>query len=164
MIIALLFLAAIAIVLFVLAYSMGNGLHWQGLEAGSKMLKNMLPILIMAYLLTGFVEVLTPPQLIQGWLGPEAGWKGIFLGSAAGALLPGGPLVVFPLLAAVYKMGASMGAMVALISGWSMWGLILFSFEIPIMGVGFSLARISASLLFPPLAGFMAQYLFAGGF
>jgi uncharacterized membrane protein YraQ (UPF0718 family) len=153
-----------AILLFLLAYRMGNGLHWQGMKAAAGMLKSMLPILLIAYILTGFVEVLTPVQLVRDWLGAEAGWKGIFLGSAAGALLPGGPFMVFPLIAAVYKMGAGLGTMVALISGWSMWGLILFSFEIPIMGIGFSVVRMSSSLIFPPLAGFLAQYLFAGGF
>ena len=114
--------------------------------------------------LSGLIEVLLPAALVRTWLGTEAGLRGPIVGSIAGAFMPGGPYVVFPIMATLYRAGASLGTTVSLVTGWALWGVVTVAFEIPIMGPRFSAIRIGISLLMPTLAGFLAQALFGSGF
>ena len=117
---ALIILVVLAVITSALAYKRGDGSHIKGFEISKKTLINMWPLLIIAFLMAGFIEVAVPPELIRSWLGQEAGLRGVFIGSIAGALIPGGPYVAFPIIASVFKAGAGLGTAVAFITGWAM--------------------------------------------
>ncbi len=160
MLIALLFLFAMTVVLLTVAYRRGGETHIQGLKTGAKMLKNTLPLLILAFILAGFIQVAVPPEMIKSWLGEEAGWKGIVIGTLAGALIPGGPYVTFPIFAAIFQAGASIGTAVSLITGWAMLGVGQLPFELALLGPRFTVARLSTVFWVPFIAGAIAQYIF----
>ena len=106
------------------------------------------------------MTALVSPEAVTQWVGREAGLRGLLVGTAAGALTPGGPFIAFPLLAVLLKGGASIGAVTAYLSAWALLGLHrVVAFEIPILGWRFAAIRFVVSLVAPPLLGFLAQLL-----
>jgi len=111
-------------------------------------------------MVSGLLQVAVPPELIQSWLGEGSGWKGIMIGGLAGALIPGGPYVSFPIIASIFHAGASLGTIVAFITGWAMLGIGQLPFEIALIGPKFLLVRISLVFTIPFIAGWMATLIF----
>ncbi|MBO8128673.1 MAG: permease [Peptococcaceae bacterium] len=160
MITTIIILFLMFIVLFVIAYRKGDGSHLKGLKTGAHMFKGIIPLLLLAFLLSGLIEVAIPPELIQSWLGDQAGFKGIFISTLVGALIPGGPYVSFPIIAAIFNAGAGIGTAVALITGWALLGVGQLPFEAALVGPRFMITRLSLVFIVPPLAGLIAQALF----
>jgi len=132
----------------------------RGFQLGWLTLKRNTALLILAFIIVGYVNVLSPTQLVQEWIGPETGVRGLILAELIGMLLPGGPYVVFPLIAVLYHAGAGLGPAVTLITSWSTQALLTISFELPFMGWRFSAIRWGLGLLIPLLAGAAAISLF----
>lgn len=153
---ATLILAAVAAVMLVVARHKEPGLASKGLMLGLKSLSAQLPLLLTAFLLAGFVEALVPAEVVQRWLGVGAGFKGILIGSMAGAMLPFGPYVVFPMAAAIRAAGAGEATIIAFSTGWMMWSSNKLAYEMATLGPGFSWRRLALLGLFPPLAGVLA--------
>lgn len=128
-----------------------------GVTVGMQTLRRTGVLLVLAFIIVGYVNVLGTEQLIQRWIGAGAGWSGLMLAELVGMLLPGGPYVVFPLIGALYQAGASIGAAVVLISSWALLALISVAFELPLMGWRFTLVRWGLGLPIPVLAGAVAQ-------
>ena len=84
------------------------------------------------------------------------------LGSIAGALTPGGPFVNLPIAVGLFKAGASIGVMVAYITGWSLWAIARLPIEVGLLGWKFTLIRLASVLIFPPIAGLIANFFFSG--
>ena len=116
--------------------------------------KNAL-LILMAFIIVGFVTALSPDKLVQAWIGPTSGWQGILLAEIVGMLLPGGPYVVFPLIAILAQAGAGLAPVITLITSWSTQSLLTISFELPFMGWRFTAIRWGIGLIIPMLAGFM---------
>jgi uncharacterized membrane protein YraQ (UPF0718 family) len=68
-------------------------------------------------------------------------------------LLPGGPYVVFPLVAVLYRAGAGMGSAITLVASSTMLALPSMAFELPFMGHRFAAVRWGLGLAFPLLVG-----------
>ena len=117
-------------------------------------------VLLIAFLIVGYVDVLSPTQLIQDWIGPKTGFRGIALAEFIGMLLPGGPYVVFPLIAILYNSGAGIGPAVTIITSWSTQALLTVGFELPFMGWRFAVVRWGLGLLAPLFTGVVAMWLF----
>jgi uncharacterized membrane protein YraQ (UPF0718 family) len=152
---------AIAIVLLLVAYLQGDNLHLSGLKKGGHMLVQVLPLLIAAFVIAGMVQVLVPKELIAKWLGPESGFKGILLGSLAGGLTPGGPVVNFPIVASIYKSGAGIGTVVAYVTAWSLISVVRFPLEVSLISPKFAFIRLACTFFFPPIAGLIAHAIFS---
>jgi len=73
-------LVTLVLLLAVLAYFQGDGRHLSGLSKGTKMLLTIFPAFVCASLISGYIQVLLPEAVIQGWLGKESGLKGIAVG------------------------------------------------------------------------------------
>ena len=162
MLIPTIVMAVMAFIFFIIAYRKGGNAHIEGLQTTWDMTISIIPLLIFAFLVAGFVQVLLPSELVARWVGGESGIKGIFIGSVAGALTPGGPFVCFPIAAGLLKAGAGNGTMVAYITGWSVWAINRLPMEIGILGWKFTLIRALSTLILPPLAGLLAHVLFSG--
>ncbi len=158
MLIPTLVLYGIAGVLVILTLRQGKN-PWEGLRSGLELFQRLGVLLLAAFLLAGFLQVAAPEELVETWLGAEAGLKGILLGSVAGMLIPAGPYVVFPIVDSLYQAGAGIGTVVALVSGWSLWNLGRLPYELSLVGYRFTLARMATSAIFPPLAGVLAVLL-----
>lgn len=153
-------LVALAAVMLFIAWRRGDGSHRQGISLGWQTLKRTLPLLLLAFLIVGYVEVLSPQDLVEALIGPETGWRGVLVAEVVGMLLPGGPYVVFPLIGALYQAGAGLGQTITLITSWATLAFISVTFELPFMGWRFTAVRWSLSLVIPLLTGLLAQLLF----
>jgi uncharacterized membrane protein YraQ (UPF0718 family) len=155
-------MGSLALILLVLGYYRGEGEHITGLKISYTMILEILPMLIFAFIVAGMVQILIPKEMISRWVGAESGIRGIIIGSIAGGLAPGGPYVSMPIAAGLLKSGAGIGTMVAFLTGWSLWAVGRLPLEIGIMGWKFALIRFVSIFIFPPIAGFIAQYFFSG--
>ncbi len=157
MLVPTLIMAAIAAAMLLLAIRKGDGSHVEGTKEGMRMLLEIAPMFLLAMLVAGMAQVLIPKDVIAGWIGPESGMRGILIGSFAGALVPSGPVVSFPIVAGLMNAGAGLGTLVALITGWSLWSVSRLPMEVGILGWKFTAVRLMSVLLFPPLAGLIAH-------
>ncbi len=156
---ATLILIVLALALLSFAYRRQDGSHRRAFVIGWSTMRRTLPLLIVAFIIVGYVNALEPQALVRSWIGPGTGLKGVFIGIAAGLLLPGGPYVVFPLIGSIYRSGAGLGPTLAMITSWSTLALLSVSFELPFMGWRFSLLRLSLGLGMPILIGLLASAL-----
>jgi uncharacterized membrane protein YraQ (UPF0718 family) len=150
-------LAVVAAILLVFAFWRGRDLPMAGLWAAGRTLWRNLLILVLGFVIAGLVQVLVPNELIAQWLGAQAGIKGILVGCVAGGLLPGAPYSVFPLVAALYRGGAGMGAVVGFVTAWSLWSVSRLPLEIALLCSGPALMRYGITFIVPPLAGLLAH-------
>jgi uncharacterized membrane protein YraQ (UPF0718 family) len=162
MLIPTIIMGALAVILFLMGYYKGGGQHIIGMKSGLRMTAQILPLLIFSFIAAGMVQVLVPQQLLSKWVGTESGMRGIFIGTVAGSLAPGGPYVSLPVAAGLLQAGAGVGTMVAFLTGWSLWAVSRLPMEVGIMGWRFTLIRIASTFFFPPIAGLIAQMIAAG--
>jgi uncharacterized membrane protein YraQ (UPF0718 family) len=150
-------LAAVAAVLLAIAFWRGRDLPLAGLRTAGYTLWRNLPILLLGFVVAGLAQVLIPKELITGWLGAEAGFKGVLVGCVAGGLVPGAPYAAFPLVAALYQSGASLGAVVGFISAWALWSVSRLPVEIALIDPKPALVRYVVTFAVPPVAGLLAE-------
>ena len=161
MLIPTIIMGVIAVALLYIAYQRGGGEHVVGLKSAGNLLVQILPLLIFAFIVAGMIQVLIPRELIAKWVGVESGLRGILIGSVLGGLMPGGPMTSLPVAAGLLRVGASIGTMVAFLTGWSLLAFTRLPMEIGIMGWKFSLIRLACVFFFPPIAGLIASKLFS---
>lgn len=146
---------ALALILFII--NSRSGKQWDGIRAGVKQLITALPVILLALLLAGLLEVLIPEEFIKRWLSQEAGFTGILLGTFGGMLMAFGPYAAYPIIATIYYAGAGMGTTVALIAGWTYLTIVRVPFETGFLGLKFSLLRIALHFPFCLAAGAIAH-------
>lgn len=150
---------AVALVLAVAAYIKGGERHILGVTEAIKTLLLVLPTLIGAFLIAGYVRVLMPEDVVREWLGEESGLKGVFVGYLAGTLTFGGPFISLPIAASLYHAGGSVQTVTTYITSWALWGGGIIFYEFSILGPRLFTIRIATSILFPLLAGIIAGSL-----
>jgi len=151
-------LSVLALIGMAICCAKGRVFFLNGIDASLSTLQQVLPKLLGAFFLAGFAQVLAPKDLINKWMGAKSGLKGIIIATMAGAFTPGGPLTSFPLIAALYKLGADYGPLVAYLTSWEILGLQrILIWEIPFMGIKFVLLRYAVSLVLPIIAGITAK-------
>ena len=161
MLIPTIIMGVLAINLLYIGYQRGGGEHVFGLKSAGNLLLQILPLLIFAFIVAGMIQVLIPRELISTWVGAESGFRGVLIGSVLGGLMPGGPIISLPIAAGLLRVGASVGTMVAFLTGWSLLAFSRLPMEIGIMGWKFALIRLACVFFFPPIAGLIANKLFS---
>ena len=161
MLIPTIIMGVIAIALLIIGYQRGGGEHILGLKSGGTLLLQILPLLIFAFIIAGMVQVLVPTEVISKWVGTESGLRGILIGTVVGGFMPGGPMTCLPIAAGLLRVGASVGTMVAFMTGWSLIGFSRMPLEIGIMGWKFTLIRLACTFFFAPIAGLLANAFFS---
>jgi len=156
---ATLILWIITLILLFFSWRDGKETVRQGAEMAWETTKQNALLILLAFIIVGFVNVLSPEDLVTAWIGPGSGWTGILLAEVLGMLLPGGPYVVFPLIAILFQAGAGMAPVITLITSWATQSLLSISFELPFMGWRFALLRWGLGLMIPLLAGFAALFI-----
>ena len=150
---------ALTVILTIVAYF--RGVHLDGWRLGAKTISDNLLLLLASFAVAGLARVLIPLELVNRWLGAQAGFRGILVGCVAGGLVPGSPYSVFPIVASFYEAGASIGTVVGFVTAWSLWSVSRLPLEMSIVGPKVALSRYLSTLVFPPLAGLVAQVFFA---
>ena len=152
-----LILAVVATILLAIAFWRGRDLPLAGLLAAWRTLWRNLALLLLGFLVAGLAQVLIPRDLITRWLGIQAGVKGILIGCVIGGLVPGAPYATFPLVAALYRAGASLGAVVGFVCAWSLWSVSRLPVEIALIDAKPALVRYGITFVVPPIAGLLAE-------
>ena len=147
--------------LVIYAWTRNDGSLRNGTVLAWSTAKRNAALLVVAFIIVGYVNVLSPTQLVQEWIGPDSGWSGLFLAEIIGMLLPGGPYVVFPLIAVLYGAGAGLGPAITLITSWATQALLTITIELPFMGWRFAAIRWGLGIIVPVLAGAVAQLIFS---
>lgn len=138
----------------------GPELALAGLLQGGRTLLSVIPLLIAAFLIAGLTQTLVTREVVSRWLGVESGWRGIALACLAGALMPGGPYVYYPIAAALLAAGASLGALVAFVTAKNLWTVTRLPMEFALLGPQLTVVRFLVTLILPPLLGVLAEVLF----
>ncbi len=121
----------------------------------------ILPRVLAGCLLGAFIAEILPHEKISRSLGPNSGLKGLLIGTAFGAILPGGPFTVYPVAAALLTVGADFGAAIAMVVSWTLIGYgRAIVWELPILGADFTLWRVVISLPLPVLAGALGRFVY----
>ena len=154
-------MGSLAIAPLLWGYFRGQGEHIAGLKSTGAMLIQIIPLLIAAFIVAGMVQTLLSQEAVSRWIGAESGWRGLFLGTIAGGLAPGGPYVSLPIAAGLLRSGAGIGTMVAFLTGWSLWAVSRLPMEVGILGWKLTLIRLASTFFLPPVAGWIAQTFFA---
>lgn len=115
------------------------------------------PKILCGFFIAAAVPILLPPEQLTRWVGQDSGTRGLLVAALAGALVPGGPMMIFPLAASFRLAGASTATMITFVTAWSLYGINrTVIWEMSFLHVNFVLLRVAISLPLPLLAGWLA--------
>lgn len=154
---SLIALLVVALALAALALARGGGTFGAGLRAGGVQLGRILPVLLIAFLITGFIDVLLPPGLVEAWLSDASGWRGIGIAWLAGILTPGGSIIGMPLAAGLFQAGVGISVLVTYLTSMALLSVLRVPIELGFLGPRLTALRVLASLFLPPVAGLLAR-------
>src|SRR5438045_5370454 len=121
----------------------------------------ILPRVLAGCLLGAFIAEILPHEKISRSLGPNSGLNGLLIGTAFGAILPGGPFTAYPVASALLAVGADFGATIAMVVSWTLIGYgRAVAWELPILGTDFTLWRLLISLPLPVVAGAFGAFVY----
>ena len=156
-------MSAAAFLLAILALVRGGwSLVGRGLFIGLETCLQVLPLLVAAFTVAGLISVLISREQIERWLGRGSGLKGVALAATAGALVPGGPYVYFPLAATFLCAGAEIGTAIAFVTAKNLWTLTRLPMEMALLTPEITCIRYLSTFVFPILLGLAANFLFSG--
>lgn len=146
-----------AILLAAFAMSRRDESLRQGLTRAVEQFVRIVPRMICALVAAGFMVKFIPTDIIGRFLGAEAGFTAILIGSVTGMLIPSGPVIAFAIAAAFANEGASVPALVSFITCWTLYAAHrVLIFEAPLLGLSFMRLRMLSVMILPFLAGTMA--------
>jgi uncharacterized protein len=154
-------LLGLVVTMAVAAFVKDPGLPIAGVRASVRLLGSVWIEIALGFILAGLVEVLISPTLLSRYLGHEQGLRGIAIGWLTGLILPGGPYLLFPMVASLFGKGAAPGPLITLVAAKTLISPIrMLTYEAPLLGWPLTLARLLPGLLVPPLLGVVGQILF----
>jgi len=116
----------------------------------------LVPVIIPAIISAGFVAQILPSEEIGRWVGPESGFTGAMIAAAFGALMPTGPMLILPVVAALLSADAGVAQMLALLNAWMMMNVQrLVLYDIPLAGVSLTARRFTFGMLLTPVAALL---------
>jgi len=153
--------ALITLVLLALVHAKGGDAS-AAVQEGLASVAKMLPVLAFALVAASCLVYLVPAELVAKWVGKDSGARGILVGSVAGMIVPpGGPIVVYAIVAGLVKSGAGLASMVAFVTAYNLLAVHRFPFELTMVGWKFLALRLASVIVLAPLAGFLAVGLAA---
>ena len=146
------------IILGAYSYSRGDDSFKKGLLRGLEQFTIIVPRMICALIAAEFMALLIPTEIISQFLGMEAGLIAILIGSLTGLIIPSGPVIAFSIAVTFSNAGASMPAVIAFLTAWSLFSAHrILIFEIPLLGPSFLRLRLISVLTLPILSGLLTM-------
>jgi uncharacterized membrane protein YraQ (UPF0718 family) len=159
---SLLLLLAMVLIAEVIALLWRPEMPLQALKGSARLLRGVWLDLLLGFVFAGLADVLIPPSVLSRWLGNQRPTQAILVGWAVGLLMPGGPYLVFPILAGLFQKGAAPGPLITLITAKTLLSPVrMLTYEAPLMGWPLTLARLIPGVLLPPVMGIVGEWLFA---
>lgn len=153
---------ALVIVALILFVALAAKDPLKGREAAQNSLAtfvNILLLIVAGILLGSVIQVVVPKDVIAKTLGTESGLVGILLATVLGAIIPGGPYVLLPVLASLYAAGADLSSIIAFIVAWSTIALGRVPFELAFFDQKIVAIRIIAGIPLPIIAGYLTKII-----
>jgi len=133
----------------------------RGFQSSGRLFSGVWMELALGFVLAGLLDVLIPSPVLSRWLGDEHLGQGILVGWAAGLVMPGGPYLVFPVVANLLKSGAAPGPLIALLTAKTLVSPVrMLTYEAPLLGWPMTLARLIPGVLLPPALGWVGHWLY----
>jgi uncharacterized protein len=144
------------VILGAYAYTRGDDSFKKGLVRGLEQFTIIVPRMICALIAAEFLAMLIPTEFISQFLGRDAGLVAILIGSLTGLAVPSGPVISFSIAATFANAGASIPAVIAFLTAWSLFSAHrILIYEIPLLGVSFLRLRLLSVLILPVLSGML---------
>ncbi|MDP3342391.1 hypothetical protein [Frigidibacter sp.] len=122
----------------------------------------LLPKIFGGILLATALGLSLPRARVLALIGPDSGWRGLMIAAVAGAVMPGGPHVIYPLTVALMAAGADMAAGVTIVSAWILLSLNrTLVWELSFIPVEFVAMRFLLTLPVPVMLGLVVRALAA---
>jgi uncharacterized membrane protein YraQ (UPF0718 family) len=158
---SLLILLALVLIAELIALIWRPDLPLQALKGSARLLRGVWLDLLLGFIFAGLADVLIPQPVLSRWLGSQRPAQAILVGWAAGLLIPGGPYLVFPVLAGLFQKGAAPGPLITLITAKTLLSPVrMLTYEAPLLGWPLTLARLIPGVLLPPFMGILGAWLF----
>jgi len=158
---SLLILLGLTVVALAVALIWDPQLALRGFRSTGRLLGSVWMELALGFILAGLLDVLIPPPVLSRFMGGDRLGQGILVGWAAGLIMPGGPYLVFPVVANLLRSGAEPGAVISLLTAKTLVSPIrMLTYEAPLLGWPITLARLIPGVLLPPVLGWIGQWLF----
>jgi uncharacterized membrane protein YraQ (UPF0718 family) len=120
---------------------------------------DILPKMAAGCLIGVFSTLLIPREAVARLVGAESGLAGLVIATVAGAIMPGGPVTVYPVAGAFLLAGADVGAALAFVTSWTLLGYArALVWELPFFGAHFVLWRMAIAPAFPVIVGLLGRY------
>jgi uncharacterized membrane protein YraQ (UPF0718 family) len=136
---------------------------FKSIEIGSFSLVRISLLILSGIFLGSFVGTFLPREFVSQLLGKESGFYGILLGTVFGAVMPGGPYVIFPIVSSLFASGASVPPLIAMIFAWQCISLTRIPTDLGYLAVveGEKLVwvRVILGVPIPVIAGFLASII-----
>jgi uncharacterized protein len=159
---SLIILLVMVVVAEIVALYWRPDLPLEALKGSARLFRGVWLDLLLGFIFAGLADVLIPQPVLSRWLGSERPGQGILVGWAVGLLIPGGPYLVFPILAGLFKKGAAPGPLITLITAKTLVSPVrMLTYEAPLLGWPLTLARFVPGVLLPPFMGLIGAWLFA---
>lgn len=127
----------------------GTELVLQAFQVALYRLGSVVFLVVAAYLISGFAQVLLSPEKIYRWLGPGAGIKGVVSVLIAGAVTPGGPYVFYPIASSLSKAGAKKPLIIIYLASKMLWDIWRIPIELALLGSFLTIVRWQATFFIP---------------
>lgn len=122
----------------------------------------LMPKIFGGILLATALGLSLPRARVLALIGPDSGWRGLMIAAVAGAVMPGGPHVIYPLTLALIAAGADLAAGVTIVSAWVLLSLNrTLVWELSFIPVEFVAMRFLLTLPVPVLLGLVVRALAA---
>lgn len=152
--VGILILYGMAGILMALALARRDGTFGKGLQRALEQFLILAPRMFCALIAAGFIAKLIPGEFIARYLGNEAGMTAVVVAAVTGIAVPAGPAIAFSIAAVFAHAGASVPALIAFITSWSIFAAHrIFIYEIPLLGLSFLRLRLVAVGVTPLVAG-----------
>lgn len=143
-------LAVVTVVLIWSAIQGGLPLLGAGISNALALARLAIPLIVAAFLVIGLMERLLPGSGLGDLLTARSGLAGILMTSLAGALVPGGPYVFYPLASASFAgQDRADPALFAFVGGKHALDLARLPLEAGFMGTELVLWRNLLTLPYP---------------
>ncbi len=131
----------------------GCTLIGQGFSAALSTLLQALPLLVVAFIVTGQIQVLLSLEWIDRLWNKLSGVKGIFISSVAGGVFPGPPYVYYPFISTFKDREIPSYMFFSFVAGKQVYDLLRLPMEMSLINPGIALLRNLITLPMPFLMG-----------
>lgn len=120
----------------------------------------LLPKIACGVFVASALPILLPREKVAGWIGPDSGTRGLIYAALAGVVIPGGPMMTFPLAAGMLAAGADLAAALTCVTAWSLFGLNrTLIWELSFLHADLVALRVALCLPLPILFGLAVRRL-----